>query len=166
MPSKNVSLLPQYESLRGQLQHALVVDAHAGELLHCLRTLDVHLAGHVPSNVVAATTPHAEIAFAWYPENAALSLYLYCNDVPVPGGKGIFTGGRLFVPIPASMLKPAGTENELVAIMRFLSGGWKYQLWVDVSGQRKLLDQGRDNDPGKPNDDSFIRTVRFGGKQS
>ncbi|NRD61874.1 hypothetical protein HRD49_08900 [Corallococcus exiguus] len=166
MPSKNASLLPHYESLRGQLQHALVVDAQAGELLHSLRTLDAPLAQLLPQNVVAATAPHLELAFAWYPENAPLSLYLYCNNVPVPGSRGIFSGGRLFLPIPASMLKPSGTENELVAVMRFLIGGWKYQLWVDVGGQRELLDQGRDNDPGNPNDDSFIRTVRFGGGQS
>ncbi|RKG88753.1 hypothetical protein D7W82_09325 [Corallococcus sp. CA049B] len=166
MPSKSYSLLPQYESLRGQLQHAVVVDAPAGELLHSLRTLDASLAGLVPSNVVAATAPHVEVAFAWYPENAPLSLYLYCNDVPVPGAKGIFTGGRLFVSLPASMLKPAGTANELVAVMRFLSGGWKYQLWVDVGGRREMLDQGHDKDPSNPSDDSFIRTVHFGGKQS
>jgi hypothetical protein len=166
MASKNPSLLPRYEALRGQLQHALVVDANAGELLNTLRTLDVPPAELLPPNLVAATAPHVELAFAWYPENVPLSLYLYCNNAPVPGAKGIFSGGRLFLPIPASMLKPAGAENELVAVMRFLAGSWKYQLWVDVGGQRKLLDQGRDNDPCNPNDDSFIRTVRFGGGQS
>ncbi|RUO91780.1 hypothetical protein D7Y11_18150 [Corallococcus sp. AB018] len=156
-------MLPRYESLRGQLQHALVVDAQAGELLYTLRALDAPPQELLPRNEAVEAVPHVELAFAWYPENIPLSLYVYCNNVAVPGAKGIFSGGRLFVPIHPAQLKPGGQSNDVVAVMRFLHGGWKYQLWVDVGGQRRLLDQGRDSDPSNPNDDSFIRKVSFGG---
>ncbi len=163
MAPRNSSLLPRYESLRGQLQHALEENTQAGELLYTLRMLDAPPENLLPKTVMAETTPHAELAFAWYPDNIPLSIYVYCNNVPIPGAMGIFAGGRLFVPIPQTQLNPSGESNDVVAVMRFLHGGWKYQLWVDVGGQRKLLDQEHDRDPSDSNDDSFIRQVSFGG---
>ncbi|RKG86195.1 hypothetical protein [Corallococcus terminator] len=164
MSLKNPSLLPRYEALRVQLQNAIVEDANAGEVLQALRTLDNPPPVFFPGNRVAEAAPHVELAFAWHPESIPLSLYMYCNNEPVPGAMGIFSGGRLFVPIPAPLLKPRGAENEVVAFMRFMVGRWKYQLWMDVDGQRKRVDQGRDTTSGSADDDSFIRTVRFGGR--
>lgn len=161
MATQNNPLLNKYAALRSKLNHALLVDAHAGELLHQLKNLVKPPKSVLPKNLVALAGPRVELALAWFPDNIPLTLHLACNGKPVRTAGTIFSGAMQFIPIPADCLRDDGNDNELIASLSFLAGGWKYQLWIDIDGERLLLDEGKDADPGSPSNDWFVKTLKF-----
>jgi len=102
-----------------------------------------------------------ELALAWIPVGVPVSTHLYLNGTALPAGTGTFTSGRLFVPLPANLIKTG--DNKLLVALRFWQGRWKYQLWARNQQRRGQIDSGADADPSATDDDIVVKesTVNF-----
>ncbi|WP_224243445.1 hypothetical protein [Hyalangium gracile] len=145
--------------------HALLVDARDWPLFERLDALDPFTraaTAFANANVAVTEQEHfLELALVWIPQQLPVALWLVIGNTTVPGGQGVFRGGKAHFRVPASLYQP-GQKVKLHVAYKFQGGGWKYQLWGrwrDSSGAivSRQLESGMDASPTSPSDDKFIK---------
>lgn len=132
------------------------------ERLRDVDPLDAQVAAAMGAASAAAfTAPRSrfELMLAWIPHEVPITYHFLANGEPVPDGSGVASGGRLFLSIPTAMFRH-GT-NRIAYTLRFLSSGWKYQIWLRDKDDKVRLVSAEDPDPSSADDDRVIAAKEF-----
>jgi hypothetical protein len=161
--------LSQYVDLERALDISIERDGNVtADLLRALHDLDpltadlaITLGG---PTAAPAAAPRFELMLVWRPQDTPLTYDLMCNGRLIDGGHGTQRGGRIFIPIRDSLVRPG--ENRIAYSLRFWGSGWKYQLWFRDGSRTQMLKFEADPDPSSSQDDRIFRseTVEVGGE--
>lgn len=150
--------ITEYQKLKRQLAHAVLVDAPANKVIENIMKLDAPVRELLPEGTLTAETNAVEVGIAWVPSDVPVTVHLYLDQKPIPGASGTFEGGLLKFAVPQEMYEPGAT---LVAMLRFFIGGWKYQVWAKTGGTAHKLGEGKDSDPSDPQNDLFVEDFKL-----